>query len=279
MSILDTLVQASREAAERRQALIPLAALQQRSAFHAPTLSLRRALKRPDGLAFIAECKAASPSEGPIRQEYHPAQHARAYKNAAASAISVLTEESRFGGSLEHLAKVRTEVDLPLLRKDFLTIPYQIAEARAFGADAVLLIAAALDAPRLAELVDAAHRLGLGVLLEVHSEAEAEMADSAVDLATIEAVGVNHRDLKTFEVDLGLSARILPHLPVQTARVAESGVHSGADAARLRQSGADAVLVGTSLMRQPDPGAALARLRRETAIALASGVESAVASS
>ncbi|MEM1054865.1 MAG: indole-3-glycerol phosphate synthase TrpC [Bacteroidota bacterium] len=269
MSILDTLVRAAREAADRREALVPLAALQQRSAFHAPTLSLRRALKRPDGLAFIAECKAASPSEGPIRPEYHPARHAHAYKQAAASAISVLTEESQFGGSLDHLAAVRAEVDLPLLRKDFVTTPYQIAEARAYGADAVLLIAAALDAPRLAALVDRAHHLGLGVLLEVHSEAEAEMAASAVDLASVEAVGVNHRNLKTFEVDLSLSERILPYLPPSVARVAESGVKTGEDAARLRAAGADAVLVGTSLMREADPGRALARLRRETAIAVA----------
>ena len=269
MSILDTLVAASREAAEHRQSLVPVAALEQRSAFHAPTLGLRRALRRPDGLAFIAECKAASPSEGRIRPEYHPARHAHAYKQAAASAISVLTEESQFGGSLDHLARVRAEVDLPLLRKDFITTPYQIAEARAFGADAVLLIAAALDAPRLAALVDEAHRLGLGVLLEVHSEEEAEMADGAVDLASVEAVGVNHRDLKTFSVDLALSERILPHLPAATVRVAESGVRTGEDAARLRAVGADALLVGTALMREPDPGRALARLRRETAIAVA----------
>ncbi|MEM6326540.1 MAG: indole-3-glycerol phosphate synthase TrpC, partial [Bacteroidota bacterium] len=220
MTILDTLVQASREAAERRQALVPMAALEQRSAFHAPTLSLRRALKRPDGLAFIAECKAASPSEGAIRQEYAPAEHAQGYKNAAAAAISVLTEASQFGGSLEHLASVRATVDLPLLRKDFVTVPYQIAEARAYGADAVLLIAAALDAHRLGELVDDAHRLGLGVLVEVHSETEAEWVASAVDLASVEAVGINHRNLKTFEVDLSLSERILPHLPPEVARVA-----------------------------------------------------------
>ena len=269
MSILDTLVASARGSAEAREAVAPLAALEQRSAFHAPTLSLRRALKRPDGLAFIAECKAASPSEGKIRPEYHPAEHARAYKTASAAAISVLTEESQFGGSLAHLAAVRAAVDLPLLRKDFIVTPYQIAEARAYGADAVLLIAAALDAPTLAELVDRAHALGLGVLLEVHSEQEAEDADRAVDLATVEAVGVNHRDLRTFEIDLGLSERILPHLPPAVARVAESGIASGEDAARVRAAGADAVLVGTSLMREADPGRALARLRRETAIAIA----------
>ena len=270
-TILDTLVATARTRAAEREAVTPLAALKQRSAFHAPTLPLARALRRPDGLAFIAECKAASPSEGPIRREYDPAQHAQAYKNAAASAISVLTEESQFGGSLAHLAQVRAVTDLPLVRKDFIVTPYQVAEARAFGADAVLLIAAAMDGATLADLVDTAHGLGLSVLLEVHSEGEADMASGAVDLSAVAAVGVNHRDLKTFSVDLGLSERLMPQLPDGPAKVAESGIGSGEDAARVRRAGADAVLVGTSLMRQPDPGAALARLRRETAIALARG--------
>lgn len=268
-TILDTLVATARARAAERETVTPLAALEQRSAFHAPTLSLKRALTRTDDIAFIAECKAASPSEGPIRKEYKPAEHAQAYKAAAASAISVLTEDSQFGGALSHLAQVRAAVDLPLLRKDFIVTPYQIAEARAFGADAVLLIAAALDAPTMAELVDRAHALDLCVLLEVHSEAEAELAHGAVDLSTIEAVGVNHRDLTDFTIDLGLSERLMPQLPSGPARVAESGIASGDDAARVQAAGADAVLVGTSLMREPDPGRALARLRRETAIAIA----------
>ena len=153
MSILDTLVADARRLAAEREAVTPVAALEQRSAFHAPTLPLRKALRRPDGLAVIAECKKASPSEGTIRSEYAPAEHARAYKNSAAAAISVLTEPLRFEGSLGDLAAVRAAVDLPLLRKDFLVDPYQVAEARAFGADAVLLIAAALDAPAMADLV------------------------------------------------------------------------------------------------------------------------------
>ncbi|OZC02616.1 indole-3-glycerol phosphate synthase TrpC [Rubricoccus marinus] len=268
-TILDTLVAAARASASEREVLTPLAALQQRSAYHAPTLSLKRALTRPDGLSFIAECKGASPSEGVIKPEYKPAEHAAAYKAAAAAAISVLTESSQFGGSLGHLAQVRAAVDLPLLRKDFIVTPYQIAEARAFGADAVLLIAAALDAPTMAELVDRAHALGLSVLLEVHSEAEAEMAHNAVDLATLDAVGVNHRDLTDFSIDLGLSERLMPQLPKGPAKVAESGIAGGDDAARVHAAGADAVLVGTSLMREQDPGRALARLRRETAIAIA----------
>ena len=269
-TILDTLVADARRLAAEREAVTPLAALRQRSSFTAPTLALRRALRRPDGLAFIAECKRASPSEGPIRTEYRPAEHARAYKTAAAAAISVLTEPLHFGGALQHLADVRAAVDLPILRKDFVVTPYQVAEARAFGADAVLLIAAALDPLALADLVQMARDLGLGVLLEVHSEAEVDAATRALALDAVDAVGVNHRDLRTFTVDLGLSARVFPHLPPDVVRVAESGVSTGADAARLRRAGADAVLVGTSLMRQPDPGRALAALRRETAIALAS---------
>ncbi len=155
------------------------------------------------------------------------------------------------------------------MRKDFIVTPYQIAEARAFGADAVLLIAAALDAPTMAELVDRAHALGLSVLLEVHSEAEAEMASGAVDLSALDAIGVNHRDLTDFTIDLGLSERLMPQLPDGPAKVAESGIASGEDAARVHAAGADAVLVGTSLMREQDPGRALAKLRRETAIAIA----------
>jgi indole-3-glycerol phosphate synthase len=265
MSILDTLVQRAAADARARHATAPEAALMQRPAFHAPTLSLARALRRPDGPAFIAECKRASPSEGTLRADYSAPDIARAYKTAAAAAISVLTEPGSFGGSLADLAAVRHAVDLPLLRKDFLVDPYQIVEARAFGADAVLLIAAALDAPRLHDLLDAARDLGLGVLVEVHSAAELD----ALDLDRIDVLGVNHRDLRTFEIDLSLSPTLFARLPERIVRVAESGVTSADACARLREAGADAFLVGTAFMRAPDPGRALAALRRETALALA----------
>ncbi|MEM1116694.1 MAG: indole-3-glycerol phosphate synthase TrpC [Bacteroidota bacterium] len=266
-TILDQIVADTEAVVAERKAVTPAAALMRRSAFNAPTLSLARALRRPDGPATIAECKRASPSEGVIRPEYDPAQIARSYKQAAASAISVLTEPLHFQGSLDHLAAVRQAVDLPLLRKDFVVDDYQLVEARAYGADAVLLIVAALDRVRLGDLLDAARDLGLGVLVEVHADEELD----AVDLDRADVLGVNSRDLATFEVDLGRAERIFARLPERIVRVAESGIRTADDAARLRASGADAFLVGTHFMRQPDPGRALAALRRETALALASG--------
>lgn len=266
MSILDTLVQSAAAESAQRRVTAPEAALMQRPAFHAPTLSLARALRRPDGPAFIAECKRSSPSEGVIRQDYNAPEIARAYKTAAAAAVSVLTESGSFGGSLADLAAVRHAVDLPLLRKDFIVDPYQIVEARAFGADAILLIAAALDPARLNDLLDAARDLSLGVLVEVHAASEVD----ALDLDRIEVLGVNHRDLQTFEMDMSLSATLFPRLPERIVKIAESGIKTAEDCAHLREAGADAFLVGTSFMRQPDPGRALATLRRETALAIAS---------
>lgn len=264
-TILDQIVADTRQLVAERKAVTPAAALMRRSAFHAPTLPLARALRRPDGPAVIAECKKASPSEGVIRPEYDPAEIARAYKQAAAAAISVLTEPTHFQGSLDDLASVRHAVDLPVLRKDFVVDAYQLVEARAYGADAVLLIVAALDRAALADLLDAARDLDLGVLVEVHAESEMD----SVDLDRVDVLGVNSRDLRTFEVDLGRAERIFDTLPDRIVRVAESGIRTAADAARLREAGADAFLVGTHLMRQPDPGRALAALRRETALALA----------
>ena len=266
-TILTQILQDTRALVDERKAVTPAAALMRRPAFHAPTLSLARALRRPDGPAYVAECKRASPSEGIIRREYYPGAVARSYKQAAAAAVSVLTEPTHFKGSLEHLAEVRHAVDIPLLRKDFVVDEYQLVEARAYGADAVLLIAAALDPAALADLLAAARQLGLGVLVEVHDDGELD----GVDLDAVEVLGVNSRDLRTFEVDLGRAERIFATLPERIVKVAESGIRSADDAARLRRAGADAFLVGTHLMRQPDPGRALATLRRETAVALAEG--------
>ncbi|WP_412062507.1 indole-3-glycerol phosphate synthase TrpC [Rubrivirga sp. IMCC45206] len=264
-TILDAILADTRALVADRKTLVPAAALERRPAFHAPTLSLARALRRPDGPAFIAECKRASPSEGTIRAEYHPAEIARSYKNAAAAAISILTEPAHFGGSLDDLVTVRQSVDLPVLRKDFVVDGYQLIEARAYGADAVLLIAAALDPAELADLLAQAGELGLGVLVEVHDPAEVD----ALDLDAVDVLGVNSRDLRTFDVDLGRAERVFADLPDRIVRVAESGIRTPADAARLRAAGADAFLVGTHFMRQPDPGRALAALRRETAVLIA----------
>lgn len=264
-TILDRIVADVTRGVAGRKATTPAAALQSRPAFHAPTLSLARALRRPDGPAFIAECKRRSPSEGELRAEYDVTAIARAYKTAAANAVSVLTEPDHFGGALEHLAAVRHAVDLPVLRKDFVVDAYQLVEARAYGADAVLLIAAILEPSALHDLLDAARELGLGVLVEVHEPSEVD----ALDLDRVDVLGVNARDLKSFALHPERAAAVFPQLPDRIVRVAESGVSSGDDAARLVDAGADAFLVGTALVRQADPGRALAALRRETAIALA----------
>lgn len=264
-TVLDQILADTRALVQQRQARIPVAALEQRSAFHAPTLSLARALRRPDGPAFIAEIKRASPSEGELRREFDPAAIAQQYRIAAAAVLSVITEPTHFKGSLDHLAAVRQAVDLPLLRKDFVVSAYQITEARAYGADAVLLIAAALDPAELHDLHDAATELGLGVLVELHDPSELD----GLDLDRLAVVGVNSRDLHTFEVDLGRAEAVFPLLPERIVRVAESGIRTSDDTARLRAAGADAFLVGTAFMRAPEPGHALAALRRETAVALA----------
>ena len=265
-TILDQILDDTRQLVAERKAVTPAAARMRRPAFHAPTLSLARALRRPDGPAYFAECKRASPSEGVIRREYDPAQIARSYKGAAASAVSVLTEPTHFEGSLDHLAEVRHAVDIPVLRKDFLVDTYQLVEARAFGADAVLLIVAALDRRQLADLLDAAAALNLGVLVEVHADEELDV----VDLDRVDVLGVSRGDQANFEVDLDRPGRLFSRLPARIVRVAESGIRDATAAARLRHSGADAFLVGTHFMRQQDPGRALATLRRETALALAS---------
>lgn len=208
------------------------------------------------GLAVIAEMKQRTPSMGVLSEDYRPADLARAYASGGAAALSVLTQEESFGGSLEHLRAARATSSLPILRKDFITDRYEIAEARAAGADAVLLIVAALDEKRLGHLLDVAGEFGLAALVEVHDEAEAE---AAADLgATL--IGVNHRDLRTFNLDLGLTERLRAVVPADRLLVAESGIRGPHDARRMREAGAAAVLVGELLMRSADPGARIAEL-------------------
>lgn len=214
------------------------------------------ALSRTAGIAIIAECKAASPSRGTLVRDYAPASIAAAYEAAGAAAVSVLTEPERFGGSLAHLAAVRAAVQLPLLRKDFIVDDYQLLEARAAGADAVLLIAAALTQDELTELHDRALDRGLAALVEVHDERELERALAA----DARIIGVNNRDLRTLRVDLRTSLRLAPLLPADVTAVAESGIGGGADLASLRAAGYHAALVGERLVTAADPGAALRAL-------------------
>jgi indole-3-glycerol phosphate synthase len=204
----------------------------------------------------IAECKRRSPSGGVLRADYDPVRFATAYARAGAAAVSVVTEPTFFDGSLAHLCAVREAVSLPLLRKDFVVDEYQLLEARAEGADAVLLIAAALGASRLEDLAGRAASLGLASLVEVHGLDELPLAlDAGAAL-----VGVNARDLKSLEVDPGLPLRVIEALPAHVTAVAESGIRSPADLLRLRNAGYRAFLVGGHLVTAADPGDALAAL-------------------
>lgn len=229
----------------------------------APTRGFRTALTREPRPRIIAEMKSRSPSRGVIRADFDPVTCAKAYFEAGAAAISVLTDNHYFGGELAHLEIVRREVPVPLLRKDFVVDAYQIDEARVAGADAVLLIVAAFPGPdsaaEIRRLRERAGSLGLDALVEVHDDREFEIAvQCGADL-----IGVNNRDLGTFEVDLGISERLAGRAPEGVVVVAESGIFTAKDVARLESAGADALLVGESLMREPDPGLALRELRRE----------------
>ncbi|MEO1074492.1 MAG: indole-3-glycerol phosphate synthase TrpC [Bacteroidota bacterium] len=280
MSILDRIVADTRNLVERRKAHVPAAVLEARPAFRAPTLSLADGLRRPaisNGdptapPAVIAEIKKASPSEGVIRLEFDVPGIARQYKTAGAAAISVLTEPTHFQGALGNLDTARFATDLPLLRKDFIVDEYQLLEARAFGADAVLLIAAVLDAVELRDLHQTATDLGLSCLVEVYDPREL----AKLDLDEIEILGVNNRDLRTFEVDIDHSVRVLERVPDHIVRVSESGLKTADDLAHVRRGGIDAVLIGTAFMRAAKPGDALQALVEGTQRRLASPLRIAV---
>jgi len=217
-----------------------------------------RASLRQAGVRIIAECKRRSPSRGVLRQDYDPVAIARGYRAAGAAAISILTEPTFFDGAIAHLAAVHEAVpDVPLLRKDFIVSEYQLVEARAAGADAVLLIVAALEQQALETLVGRAQTLGLAALVEVHGEDELARAIDAG--ATV--VGVNSRNLRTLEVDLGVLDRMAARVPDDIIAVAESGLRTAGDLRRLRALRYDAFLMGERFMTEADPGIALARLR------------------
>lgn len=209
-----------------------------------------------EGISLISEMKRASPSRGPIRPDASVTEIVRGYEAAGARAVSVLTEERHFGGSLADLAEARAACDLPLLRKDFLIDEYQLLEARAAGADAVLLIVAALEPSRLAELMIAAGELGMDSLVEVHDEREVA---TAVDTGA-EVIGINNRNLHSLEVDLDTTYRLLADIPAGTVVVAESGITRHEDVRQLEGAGVDAILVGEALMRAEDPVRAVREL-------------------
>jgi indole-3-glycerol phosphate synthase len=216
--------------------------------------------KAASGTAVIAEIKKASPSKGLIRADFDPAWLAGRYRAGGAAVLSVLTDEPYFQGSLRNLELASDAAPLPCLRKDFMVDEYQIVEARAHRADAILLIAAALTDAELKRFAQTAHGVQLDVLVEVHTADELSRVLDALGGTGADAIGVNNRDLRTFEVTLETSLALVEQIPSSVVRVTESGIFAAADIARLRAAGYDAFLIGESLMRQPDPGVALAEL-------------------
>jgi indole-3-glycerol phosphate synthase len=270
--LLETIVAATRRAVQTRCDRVPMAVLERRAADREPQgEGFRRALSRRGRVNVIAECKRRSPSRGVLRAAYNPALVARGYVEAGAVALSVLTEPMFFDGALEHLATVRAMVSVPLLRKDFIVTEYQLLEARAEGADAVLLIVAALEDDDLRRLLKKTDMLDLAALVEVHDETE--QARAVQGGAAI--IGVNSRDLRTLEVKLDALTRLIGKMPADVVAVAESGLRTGEEMAALRRAGYDAFLIGESLMTRPDPGAAL----RDLLDTASRGVESCVSRS
>ncbi len=260
-AFLDSIVAATRRRISERvlesRPESSLSALERAAAAHTPR-GFREQLRRVarDGIAVIAELKKASPSKGLLRAHFRPSELARELERAGAAALSVLTEEQFFQGSLDYLREASANSSLPCLRKDFIVDEFQIVEARANRADAILLIVAALNQKELAALAGIARSQGLDVLCEAHNEAELERAlDAGCDL-----IGINSRNLRTFEVNLDTAFRLIEKIPATCLRVAESGIQAGRDLARLRSAGYDAFLIGESLMKAEHPGEALAKL-------------------
>lgn len=258
---LETILQSTRSGVATAKAVAPRDDLERRAAAHRPrgwAAALRR--QAASAPAVIAEIKKASPSKGLIRADFDVEWLARRYQAGGAAALSVLTDEKFFQGSLRNLELASKAVKLPCLRKDFMIDEYQFLEARAHRADAILLIAAALSGPEIARFAKLAHDLALDVLVEVHTSAELDCVLDALGESGADAIGVNNRDLKSFAVRLETSLELVERIPRNVIRVAESGIATAGDVGHLRAAGFDAFLIGESFMRQPDPGAALAQL-------------------
>ncbi|MGO8757124.1 MAG: indole-3-glycerol phosphate synthase TrpC [Terracidiphilus sp.] len=260
-TFLATILASTRATLAAAKASVPLSELERRAAVHHPR-GWAAALRRQTALgpAVIAEIKKASPSKGLIRADFDPAWLARRYRVGGAAALSVLTDEPYFQGSLRNLELASAAAPLPCLRKDFIVDEYQILEARAHRADAVLLIAAALDDAELRHLAEVAEGFSLDVLVEVHTAEELDRVLQTMGGAGANAIGVNNRDLKSFEVSRETSLALVDRIPSSVVRVTESGISTPEDVLCLRKAGFDAFLIGESLMRQVDPGDALAAL-------------------
>ena len=257
-TILDTILAHKREEVAARQSAVPPKELKARIAETAPPRGFLKALLKPTigPVSLIAEVKKASPSAGIIRADFDPVQIARIYEENGASCLSVLTDKKFFQGHDDYLRAVREAVALPIIRKDFIVNDWQIYESRWLGADAILLIVAALKPQQIADYGALAHELGMAVLVEVHTEAEMAVAlDTGAKL-----IGINSRDLNTFVTDLGTVERLAAMVPADVTLVAESGIKTQADVKRVADAGAKAILVGETLMRAPDIGAAVREL-------------------
>ena len=253
MSVLDSIIEGVREDLAARRG--SMGALHERIDAQAPALDAHSFLSR-DEMNVIAEVKRSSPSKGNLAPISDPAALAEKYQEAGAAAVSVLTEQRRFGGSLADLDAVRSRIEIPVLRKDFMVDEYQFLEARAHGADIVLLIVAALSKSQLKDFYDLASELGMASLVEVHTQSELE---SAMDISP-RIVGVNSRNLKTLEVSASVFEELIPTIPSSVIRVAESGISTRADVAQAQKAGASAILVGESLVKSGDPISAMREL-------------------
>lgn len=256
--ILDRILETKVEEVAADKARQPLDELKRQIADCAPTRGFAETLRSRSlvGTAIIAEVKKGSPSKGIIRADFDPLAIACSYQAAGATCLSVLTDEQYFYGSLDYLGQIRQAVELPLLRKDFIIDPYQVYQARTAGADAILLIAAALDDSALNDLAGLAAELKLDTLLEVHDEQELERALTI----PVDLIGINNRNLKTFATDIGITEHLAGRIPAHQVAVAESGIHSREDIERLLAAGAGAFLIGESLMREEDVEAKLRSL-------------------
>jgi indole-3-glycerol phosphate synthase len=253
--MLDRIIAQKREEVKQRKTVATMAYLQERIARQKPAVDFALALKG-DHIRLIAEVKQASPSRGILTSNFSPTKLARTYAEGGAAAISVLTEANYFGGNIEHLAAIKEAVGLPLLRKDFIFDPYQVYESRAYGADALLLIATILSQGQLEELISLSHSVGLKCLVEVHNEGEVQRAV----LSDAEIIGVNNRDLNTFAVDINTTRRLRPLIPKEKITVSESGIKSKRDVEKLGKWGVDAVLVGEALVTASDVRAKMKEL-------------------
>lgn len=253
MSVLDSIIEGVREDLAARRG--SMGALHERIDAQAPALDAHTFLSRNE-MNVIAEVKRSSPSKGDLAPITDPAALAEKYQEAGAAAVSVLTEQRRFGGSLSDLDVVRSRIEIPVLRKDFMVDEYQFLEARAHGADIVLLIVAALSKSQLKDFYDLATELGMASLVEVHTQSELE---SAMDISP-RIVGVNSRNLKTLEVSASVFEELIPAIPSSVIRVAESGISTHADVAQAQKAGATAILVGESLVKSGDPISAMREL-------------------